>query len=453
VEFNEVCKTIISLRWEKEYEKALELFRKEIHEKVKPQSISGIPKLVNAIADSLRETGKIPNAIRFIEDYLGITISQDTDMSIVRNVAWLYYFALKPQKPLIDISADKTDDRINRLLDELVRIGEQKVFELIFYRYLELLAKQTPTLVQQADTLLEKFVPTQFTIDSQVFTTTIKGKSKEVEMASGYEKWFMWRTKIDYSLGNYQRCIDICKQALSEVNRFHYGNQHWLARRIALSYKQTGDIPQAIHELEKLLKHRNEWFIQKELAELYFLNSNLDTAIKLTNLAFVNSGYCEYKAGLFELMGDILMAKGDSVNALRLFQLTQAVRKSKGWPISQTLQSKLGNHAQYESNDPTLIYKDLLKATPSNELPTQQVKHGTGKVTRILHPGENGDGFITDTEGLSVYFRFCNCRIPWNQLHEGVEVGFAAKEVDRKGKKSWQAVKVFELSKQTSGKK
>lgn len=446
MEYNEVFKTIISLRWDKEYEKALELFRNEVHEKVNPQAISSNPKLVNAIADSLRETGKIPNAIRFVEDYLGIVPSDKIDSSIVRNLAWLYYFAIKPKVPLLHIATENAYARVNPLLSVLVRLGEIKVFELIFFRYLEILSQALPPQVNLASKLLECFSPNQFSNQSERFDTTIRGKSREVEMASGYEKWYMWRTKVDYSLGNYQRCIDTCKQALGEVRRFHYGNQHWLARRIALSYKQTGNIAQAIHELEKLLKNRNEWFIQKELAELYFQSSNDDTAYQFASLAFINSGYSEFKAGLFELLGDILMAKGDSHNATKLFQLTIGVRNSKGWPISQPLQSKCEYQTNHPNVDPAILYNEIVKGIPNLKPTKQQLLHGTGRITRILHPGENGDGFITDAQGLGIYFRFCNSRVPANQLREGLQVGYAAKEVDRKGKKSWQAVKVFELS-------
>jgi cold shock CspA family protein len=60
-----------------------------------------------------------------------------------------------------------------------------------------------------------------------------------------------------------------------------------------------------------------------------------------------------------------------------------------------------------------------------------------------LHQDENGDGFITDENGLSIYFRFSQCDGSWQTIQNGKPVSFKAKRVNRKGKESYQAQKVY----------
>ncbi len=92
------------------------------------------------------------------------------------------------------------------------------------------------------------------------------------------------------------------------------------------------------------------------------------------------------------------------------------------------------------------MLKVEINANKQSYIAGQALHHGTGRITRILHEGSNGDGFITDETGKSIYFRFSNCRFKTDQIHEQMQVGFAARESERAGRKVYSALKVFSLA-------
>ena len=51
------------------------------------------------------------------------------------------------------------------------------------------------------------------------------------------ENWFAYKTKALLKLGEWQECFDTSKNALEVLDNFHYSNDIWFARRIALAKK------------------------------------------------------------------------------------------------------------------------------------------------------------------------------------------------------------------------
>ena len=64
-----------------------------------------------------------------------------------------------------------------------------------------------------------------------------KGKKKPMELASSKEDWYAVKTKALFETKNYQECFELSKKALESFEKFHYSNEVWFARRIALSKK------------------------------------------------------------------------------------------------------------------------------------------------------------------------------------------------------------------------
>ena len=57
-------------------------------------------------------------------------------------------------------------------------------------------------------------------------------------------------------LGKFQECYDVSKLALETFEKFHYSNDIWFARRIALSKKNLGNSEDAIKELQQILRKK-----------------------------------------------------------------------------------------------------------------------------------------------------------------------------------------------------
>lgn len=117
-----------------------------------------------------------------------------------------------------------------------------------------------------------------------------KGELKDMELASDFENWYAYKTKALTKLGEWQECFDLSKEALEKIENFHYSNDVWFLRRVALAKRNLGNTEDTIQELQNILKKKREWFIQKELAELFFEKGNIESALKQATDAINNFG-------------------------------------------------------------------------------------------------------------------------------------------------------------------
>lgn len=449
----DTARKIIQLRWDKNYQQVLEAYRTEVHNRYSIEEITGHYRLMSAVADSLKETGKFVEMLKMIEDVWKLQPENIAELSFLRNLAWAYFFSYNPaRKPAPDYKSSRTGFIIS-LLSKLSYPDDANLSGQLFFRYIDFLNEINPPRYSEVLLMLNTFGPDFFGETCRTIVLNLKGQEKEAELASDREKWFVMFTKVLYALEQYTDCIAACKNAFENVNRFHHGNQHWLARRLSLCYKQTGDNDRAIHELEKLLKKRSEWFIEKELAGLYYQTGKLHEALAVCMKGFMNQGYSEYKTALFELAGEIYKALEQPVEACEMYWLAALAREEQTWKIPESLKDALMHCKQRPEADAAGFYAQLRQKHTSksaNEagdtVSKPDLYHGNGIITRILHPGSNGDGFITDEAGNGIYFRIGNCRLKPDEVTEQLRVGFVAKLTERNGRKVYNAVKVFGLS-------
>lgn len=439
--------SVIHLRWQKEYDKALRLYKTEIFPAFNKHLLPC--NLVSAIADCLRETHQTAAAIEFVTVYLGLRgFYTYLDKKFLINLTWLYCHALKPEAKFKYGSTHPQHlEMIASLVIKMSELNEGKLQNLLFFRYIDWLTAQNEPHWQEVVEMTNRIGAAQFSEEAEVIT--IEGKSKAIELAGPKEKWFMFRIKAFYTLNQYDDCIVACKEAFdADMKRFHYGNQIWISRYLARCYMQTGRIKEAIHGFERILKRKNDWFLQKELADLYLQDNQTERAIELTTDACMNGGHTHYKVGLYELLGNIHDKNNQPKEANDWRCLAIAVRLEQNWTIPTSLRAvdykpSSGMTAQNH-------YNQLIKSLKGNlsekaKFPKQNPLHETGVITRILHPEENGDGFITTSDERSVYFRFSQTKINAAEIVVGLEVSFKAIENEHKGKKLWRALSVYKV--------
>lgn len=444
-----ISNAIVKLRWEKNFTEALQTYRDQIHGKFSRDEICGNHKLIGAIADCLKESGKIQEAIKMIEEIWQIDFQTLQNPSLLTNFAWIYFFALDAENRKALQNNRSRTEIIIRLLDHAVRINP-KLAGLLFFRYIEALAGMlTPDWMAAAD-LFNLYSHETFSNEPGLVTIQFKGHPKETALASDREKWFVWKTKVLFALSKWELCIETCKKGLEVIDRFHHGNQHWITRRMAQSFRQMGNIKQAIHEFEKLLQKRNEWFVARELAEIYFQQNDYQRALAIGMQACLNQGYSEYKTGLFQLTGQIFKASNQCNEACRMFWLAYLIRKQQQWKTPEELQKDLADCPALPNETAVTLYNEIISEWKKTGMLDGVVKgqpenilHSNGTITRVLHGGSNGDGFITDKQGRSVYFRFGACNISPHQIAVGMEVGFSARAVERNNKRVLNATKVY----------
>jgi len=259
-----------------------------------------------------------------------------------------------------------------------------------------------------------------------------KGEKKPMELASSKEDWYAVKTKALFETQHYQECFELSKKALESFEKFHYSNEVWFARRIALSKKHLGNSADALNELLLILKRKKEWFIQNEVAQIYKENGDYEKAFKYAISAINNFGDLEYKVGLLVLIAELLALKEEKELSFKHFSLSKLLRLQEEWSVPNFVSSAL---AQFSFEQITIeklpdLKRELKKYwssfNPQQNAPRQNTtQRQTGKIDRILHNDEKGaDGFIKFDNNKSIYFRVNTTEEIIKKLAIGLEVEF-----------------------------
>lgn len=259
-----------------------------------------------------------------------------------------------------------------------------------------------------------------------------KGVKKPMELASNKEDWYAVKTKALFETQQYQDCFNLSKKALESFDKFHYSNEIWFARRIALSKKNLGNSAEALNELLLILRRKKEWFIQNEVAQIYKENGENDKAFNFAISAINNFGDLEYKVGLIVLIAHLLELRDDKELSFKHYSLSKLLRINEGWNVPNAVTSALSNFSFEQISIEKLpdLTKDLKKYWNSfkiqeSDLKQDPSKFQSGKINRILNNDEKGiDGFISYDVNKSIYFRLNSESEIKNLLKIGMELEF-----------------------------
>ncbi len=259
-----------------------------------------------------------------------------------------------------------------------------------------------------------------------------KGVKKPMELASNKEDWYAVKTKALFETQQYQDCFDLSKKALESFDKFHYSNEIWFARRIALSKKNLGNSTEALNELLLILRRKKEWFIQNEVAQIYKENGDNNKAFEFAISAINNFGDLEYKVGLIALIAELLELKEEKELSFKHYSLSKLLRLNEGWNVPNSVISALSNFSFEQIPNEKLpdLTKELKKYWNSFKIqePTFKptpIKLQTGKISKILNNDERGiDGFISYDVNKSIYFRLSAESEIKNLLKVGVDLEF-----------------------------
>lgn len=252
-----------------------------------------------------------------------------------------------------------------------------------------------------------------------------------MEFASARENWFATKTKALFELKQYQECFELSKKALELFDKFHYSNEVWFARRIALSKKHLGKSEDALNELLQILKRKKEWFIQVEIAEIFKEKGDVDQAFKYAIDAINNFGELTYKVRLLEIIGDLLVEKKDKELAFKHYSLAKLLRLENEWKVPGSLLVSLDKTSvkQINGNEMSSLVKELKKYWNKFKIVDSINKEDvsqlfSGKIIKIINNNERGiDGFIEYSDNKSIYFSV-NINHVTNDLNVGAMVKF-----------------------------
>ncbi len=416
---------IADLKREKKYSDALSFF-KENKTDFSNEQISNNEYLISDIISCLRYTNYFDAGFQFLNIY-NIQISSNTKERILNAYGWLLWSKYKADNSNLSDSEeehhyiedeeeasqednfhyDKSEltERIETLIPLLLELNNdfsKTLISNLFSIVLKSEKKKPAPNWKLVNDFCNHINPEVLSRECSTIQVKRKGQMRDMELASDIENWYAYKTKALMKLGEWQECFEKSKEALDILESFHYSNDVWFSRRVALSKKNLGNTEDTIEELKLILRKKKEWFIQKELAELYFDENDLGSAFRYATQAITNFGPLEFKVDLLFLLGKILNKKDEKDLAFKHFSLSKLIRQSEEWKIPQKVFDELRNFENVEIsiNDIGKLKSELKKYWNSfsqvkNKSFSDTKRTQKGEVVRIMNDNERGkDGFL-----------------------------------------------------------
>ena len=415
---NEFVNYINNLKKEKKFKEILVFFKKEKNNFTNKE-ISRHNLLISIIITSLRKTNNLNSILKFMKIY-NISLNDDTHDMVLNAYGWLMYDKYK----IDSIKANFDKFNFLTLINDVIILICKKKSEFsytIISRFLNIVFKTEKEKLNVDWNFINKFCnifdPNHLSLECDVIE--IRGKKKE--LASDKESWYQHNTKALFELENYEECYNISKIALENIENFHFSNDVWFARRIALSKKELGNLDEAIKDLEEIYKDKNEWFIQKELADMYFEIDNIDKAFEYSIQAINKYGKIEYKIGLILLLARILKIQNKITLSYKHFLAVKLIREENDWKISDELEEEINSVKVDGTYDDIMV--ELKKYWKSFILESNK-DFFKGRIKKILNDNDRGkNGWIT-SEGKDYYFTIPSHISITNNIFEKTNIKF-----------------------------
>jgi len=442
MQLDDISRYMRSLLNDKRYEEVLETYRTKVHRLFSMDNIKNNVYIPGYVVQSLRKLNKPDAAISYIFQTLRYTEVAQLPPYLLSELGWSSYLCLKNELNSI-VHREQADQLRLRVFDAMRCINRNEnylLFKLLFFKLIEHCQNQTATDLEFIEEVMATFDATCFSTEVQQTQITRNNEEKDIELASDCEKWYMLRSKNLMALQRYEEVVALCRKALDSVENLHYNNHRWFRFRIANALLAQGKTNEAVPLLEQLLTKRSDWFIEKLLAEAYFALNRTTDALCRASRACVGNEPRQYKVELYKLMGDIYFSLNNKELAYKHYQLAVLIRRANNWSVSQQLVKALSNLRDSVTDCPDnadQLCNQLQKVWKA----TAQANRVTGTVTKILHEGAKGDGFITADDGKSYYFRMSDARQS-KHIIASAPVSFEIIETQHRGKVAWQAVEI-----------
>jgi tetratricopeptide (TPR) repeat protein len=399
----------------------------------------------SGIASLFGKAGHPDRGFRFLK-YIGASaFAESAGEELLNSYGWLLYYKLKEENKDVNdeqpeenmdtmfvdfeksddniadtsqsLSKEQTDEDILKILPILKTDSKFSPFSMLFNLYLKIEKKKPNTNWNKIYNLLQLLDVNSLSLHCRTVTFKKFGKEKVAELASDREIWFSFCCNALFQLKEFEQCLEISKNAFDIIPKFHYNNEIWLSRKISLCKRELGDLDDAIQGLEIIVRRKAEWFIQKEIAELYLEKGNISNSKKLAMAAALNRDEREKKDGLFLLLGKIFLQEGDKITSYKHFLLALLVRQELQYKIPQTLKDLLKEAnpekeiGSYEDSE--VIYRELQRFwkslshedSPHDPRRDNQLK---GKIVKLVEAKRIG--FILGNNGHEYFFHFNDYR-------------------------------------------
>ncbi|GEM_PF-5837513 len=443
---NEINKQIFNYRKQERYNEALDVYKNNVHNKLPLDKICNNDHLIANILHCLRKTGKQEAAFSFFHNNLKTSPDWHKKPNTTFEYGWCLYQQIKNIGN--NDFFDGIPDVIIKALEFHKTIDHNEQYLLYSLMFFELSKKmmQKGEPVKKLIELIEDIPENHFSANNE---NSIYFDQKQKNKAPDFESFLVRKAKAYFLDARFDDCIKACDNAFNKIKKFHHGNHIWLSRNMALSLKQKGKTDEAIDRMEKIVLKKKDWFLLHELAKIYKYAGKENISFYYFCKAAIQHGHSPYKASLYEDMASVFRKSTDNKLTCMHLSLALKTREEQNWKIPDTLDElhkelNCGISGKSSANIYATLekywYDELKETNVDKTADSHDTIEACGKITRILNPGINGDGFITTNDGKSIYFRFKKARIGNEELSENMNVRVFAKKRTYKGKEVWNAL-------------
>lgn len=254
------------LRRAGKYNEVIELYHVAVLEKSATELILEDPWIVFAVMFSLRKSGKPEDSLRVFYEDMKSEARKGMHDALLREVGWSLEAVLRKQKAAGSERIKQYVKHAVALIDIIDPKKDYLLYKLLFFGVADYWTSEVIPDWNGLSEFLGKAGFQTFSLETNIISRDLIRNKREEEMASDRERLFTAYSKALFMAGRYQECIRICLRAFEEIRRFHHGNNVWLSRRLAVSYLKAGNRSAAIDGLKEVLKKKEDWFIQMEMA-------------------------------------------------------------------------------------------------------------------------------------------------------------------------------------------
>ena len=420
---------------QKQFKKALSYFKEHKKDYTKEEVGSNVYLTAN-ILQCLRMTKEWGAGESYLNIY-EIKIDYDTSDRIITALSLLRYDWYK-NLVAEERSVEKVLHGLIYILPLLGKIGSQ--FSINLYNTIVSRILKTETKRSQVNwNLIKNFCESvdSHLLNTEPFIINIerKGEMRSSELPSLLEVWYSQYSKSLYITENYDKCIAVSEEAIEKINRMHFSNEIWFARRIAQSFKALGNIELAIEKFEKLLLIKHDWFLLAEMSYLYQERGENEKALNMMQMAMSRPGEISYKVQLVEQLGNIYFNLNKSELAHDHWKLAVCIRKSENWTVSNELAEKVrieSSHKEFKVLKTLLIKK--LRSVWKNSNPQSLHKSTNrlnGTVIKVFKLKDAGNDIRIKSDAGTEYYSFIKKTDEiYMNLKEGLSVSFFVRKID-----------------------
>lgn len=338
------------------------------------------------------------------------------DFSLIRNLyAWCIYHTEIKQGPEGDL------DRFLKASEAILKLCRQ---EDEFSPYVPAVFKtlalfEDPYRPEMVLEWTARLNPDLLSAESRSFEDD---KGIQRELASPKEKYFAMRSEALLQTGKLDECVALCDTALAAIPGFHHDNDLWLKRRKAAAFHKLGRHEEAVGLLKEILGRRKEWFVEKEIAEIYQTKGDLKEALAYAVDAALARGEMQMKIKLYELMASLLRSLGHEDDARKHIELICRIRLDRGWKLTDDFRAMMDSYGVLAENlgEAQKIHSELRDTW--NRIKFGDRPRLEGKVVKLLPNGKAG--FVDTVEGRSYYFHINAFQGRKQEVRPGLQVTF-----------------------------